>query len=450
MVQKNRILTYLKSNYFQLLLILIISLFFSILKLSDNYSFEWDQADDATKVYSIITQRKPLLIGPRVSNDNGFFVGPYHYYYLLPFYLLTNRDPIAGMYAVIFVNLITILISFILFQKIFSKNIAFITALILSPCLGTTSWSVMYSPLIAIITLYICYEAINNKFDFPLAMLFAGFISNIHLVSVSLVPIIIISFLLSKNKPTIKQILIGLILFLIPFTPLIFFDFRHNFLNLNKLVDMISNKSLNGEVFIENLYLRSFWRSLNIFNLFKNQLIERIFSLIILLISPILFKGNKNKILIFLWVALPLIFLSQYSGAISEYYYIMVYSLIPLFISLVITKLINKKIIYCPLIILLLISIGIKIFLNKNNSITLEDKKAIVNYLVNQKKDQPFYLSYDIDTIYTFGFDYLFIHSKNIPQKIDKAHLYTLFSKDNLPPNSDVVFNRKIYYLVRR
>lgn len=450
MEQSSKKSIFIKSNCFYLVIVLTLSLFFSILKLSRGYSFEWDQADDATKVFSMISQKKPLLIGPRVSNDNGFFVGPYHYYFLLPFYLITNNDPVAGMYAVVFINSITVIISYIFLKNIFTRQIAFITTVILSACLGTTCWSVMYSPLITIATFYICYRSINYKFSFPLAMLFAGFISNIHLVSVSLIPIILLSFFISKNRPSLKQTIIGLIFFVIPFTPIIFFDLRHDFLNFNKVVAMIFNQNLNGEIYIKNLYLRSFWRSLNIFNVYKNPLIERVFSLIIILFSPFLFKGKKNKLLIILWIVLPLVFLSQYNGAISEYYYIMIYSLIPLFITLIIVKLVSKKIINYLLVILLITTIGIKIFNNKNDNITLDDKKAIVNYLVNQKRDQPFYLSYEIDTIYTFGFDYLFMYNKNIPQKIDKAHLYTLFTKNNLPPNSDIVFNQKIYYLVRR
>lgn len=450
MEQKNRAIVFIKSNYVYLLIVLIVGLFFSILRLSKGYSFEWDQVDDSTKVLSILTQKKPLLIGPRVSNDNGFFVGPYHYYFLLPFYFFSQGDPIAGKYAVVLVNILTILISYILLQKIFKRNLAIITTLIISACLWIICWNVMYSPLIAITTFYICYQAINKKFNFPLAMLYAGIISNVHLVSISLVPIILISFFISKNKPSLKQFIVGLTFFVIPFIPIIIFDLRHDFLNLNKVFGMILNQNLTQEVYIKNLYLRSFWRSLNIFSIFKNPTIERFLSLIIVLISPLLFTGKKNKILIILWIVLPVLFLSQYNGAISEYYYIMVYSLIPLFISLILTKFIKNKIVIYSLVILLLTIIGIKIFIDKNDYITLDDKKAVVQFLVNQKRDQPFYLSYDINIIYTYGFDYLFSYYKNIPQKIDQAHLYTIFTNNNLPPDGEVVFTKKIYYLVRR
>ena len=172
MAKKNKIKIFLKSNLFLIIIISLFTLFFSLLKLSKGYTFEWDQADDASKVFSIISQKKPLLIGPRVSNDNGFFVGPYHYYFLLPFFLLTKGDPIAGSYAVIFINLLITIVSFLLIKKIFNSKIAFITSLLFSVCLGKICWGVMYSPLIAISVFYICYQAINNKFKFHRYWLF--------------------------------------------------------------------------------------------------------------------------------------------------------------------------------------------------------------------------------------------------------------------------------------
>ncbi|MEI8067853.1 MAG: hypothetical protein WCG91_02825 [Candidatus Shapirobacteria bacterium] len=436
------------SIIFSILLAISFVLFFSLVKINKGYTFEWDQADDATKVFSIINQKKPLLIGPRVSNDNGFFVGPYHYYFLLPFFLATKGDPIAGSYAVIFINILTIIISFFLIKNIFNIKIALIASLFISICLGTICWNVMYSPLIAISAFYICYQAINKKFYFPLAMLFAGFISNIHLVSISLVPIIIFSFFLAPKKPKLKEIFLGILLFCIPFIPLIIFDFRHDFLNLNKLFLMIfGNKDISTTT-TNYIWLRSFWRNLNIFNFFP-IIYERLFFLLVLIISPLLIKGNKNKILVLIWILFPVLVLSQYKGAISEYYYIMVTALIPLFLALILSKIIKKNIILI-FIIFIFFSFSIYKIINlKNSSVTLNDKKSIVNYLINQKQDQPFNLSYQTDLGKNFGFDYLFDYLNKSPKNIENAHLYTLFTENNIPKNSNIVFKQSIYSLVR-
>ena len=308
----------------------------------------------------------------------------------------------------------------------------------------------MYTPLIAITAFYICYQTINHKFNFPLAMLFAGFISNIHLVPISLVPIIILSFLLSSKKPNLKEIFLGTLCFIIPFLPLVIFDFRHNFLNLSKILSMFfGQKDPATTLIYKGVWLRSFWRSLNILGFFP-QTFERVFFLAVLITTPFFIKGNKNKILILIWILFPLLVLSQYKGATSEYYYGMITSLIPFFFSLLFFKFIKNKIITI-LLFLLIIFISVYLVSNQNIAkISLNDKIAIASYLTHQKQDQPFNLSYETGVGFDFGFDYLFTYLGNQPQNTNNAHLYTLFTDGTLPKNSNVVYKKSIYSLVRR
>jgi hypothetical protein len=437
-----------RNSKLLIIVIAVFSLIICLLKLSKGYTFEWDQADDSTKVFSIIEQRKPLLIGPRVASDNGFFIGPYHYYFLLPFYLLTQGDPVAGIYALLFINVLTPVIYFLLVKKIFNQKIALLSASILPFCLGKICWNVMYAPLISITAFYICYQAINKKFNFPLAMLFAAFVANIHLVPASLIPLIILSFLLSKNKPKVNDIIFGIFLFCLPFLPLIIFDFRHNFLNLNKLSLMLFGHQSQSTLTYGYIWLRSFWRSLNIIGVFP-ILLERLFFLLILIIFPFFVGGRKNKILVIVWILLPLAVLSQYKGTVSEYYYGMLTSLLPLFLAYLVFKLKKPVLFIIPVIILLLFSI-VKISQSPKSLVTLDDKKAIVNYLITQKQDQPFNLSYETGIGFDFGFNYLFMYRNHPPQNVNNAHLYTLFLNSHYPSQSNIVYQRSIYLLVRR
>lgn len=211
---------------------------------------------------------------------------------------------------------------------------------------------------------------------------------------------------------------------------------------------IFGNDNLN-EINIKYLWLRSFWRSLNIFNL-SLVVLERIFFLLVLAIFPFLFKGKNNKILALTWIFFPLLILSQYKGAISEYYYGMVTALIPFFLSYILFEKIKNKLIL-TLIIFILFLFPIRYITSRTTSpTTLNDKKAVVSYLVNQKQDQPFNLSYETDIGFDFGFDYLFNYYGNYPQNIPQAHLYTLFTDKTLPPNLKVVFNQSIYSLARR
>ena len=198
------------------------------------------------------------------------------------------------------------------------------------------------------------------------------------------------------------------------------------------------------------IWLRTFWRSLSIFNLFP-IIFERIFFLSTLIIIPFITKGLKNKIIIIIWILFPLVLLSQYKGTISEYYYSMIISLIPFFLIFIFFEIIKKitlsTTISTILILLLLFNfIGEK----KSKIVTLNDKKAIVNYLINQKQDQPFNISYEIENGFDFGFEYLFNYYGNPPQNVNNAHLYTLYKDNLVPQNSNIVFKQNIYSLVRR
>ncbi len=437
-----------KKDNLSLFFLVGVSLLFSLIKISQGYTFEWDQSDDASKVMYMIHQKKPLLIGPRVSNDNGFFVGPYHYYFLLPFYFLTQGDPLAGAYAVAFVNILTTIVSFLLIRRIFGYKTAFFFSLLNSIFVQKICWNAMYAPLISIISFYLCYQIINNKkINFPLSMLFAGFIANIHLVPISLTPIIIFSFFISNKKPKIKEICLGILFFCLPFLPLIIFDLRHQFLNIHKLWSMIFDRQ-NNFTYDKFLWLKTFWNSLNIFG-FTSDKFGKLFSLIILIISPFLFKNKKNTLLILIWILFPLIVLSQYHGSISEYYYSLITSLVPLFLIISIFKL--KNIFLRSAIILVLLFFSIKSnIVNNKPLISLNDKKAVVKYLVEQQQDQPFNLSYETGIGMDFGFDYLFNYYGNPPKNIPQAHLYTLFIDQTLPKDLNVVFKKSVYSLVRR
>jgi hypothetical protein len=124
-----------------------------------------------------------------------------------------------------------------------------------------------------------------------------------------------------------------------------------------------------------------------------------------------------------------------------------------LFLSYVLCQKIKNNTFLTLIIFSLFLFSVYKIYcLNSFNTapVNLDDKKAIVNYLINQKQDQPFNLSYETGIGLDFGFGYLFNYLGNPPQNTDNAHLYTLFIDSTLSQGTNVVFKRNIYSLVRR
>lgn len=438
-----------KLFLFSVLFLVILTIFFRVYNFNNRYTFEWDQTDDAVKVYSMITEKKPILIGPRVSNDSGFFIGPYHYYFLLPFYLVLNGNPIAGFWAAVTVSVATTLIIYLFGQKIFGPEIAFFAASFYAITPSIISWNVMYTSLLSIIIFYLCWQLIkgNNKI-FPLLLLIYGFSSNTHLVPISLGLPIVYSFIISPKKPSLKNIFFSLFLFLIPFLPLLIFDLRHQFFNSHQLLNFVFKPKASTDL-PWYLFLRSYWRYFNFFT-FKSTFLTIIFRIFI--IGLILYKSislrSKFKNLILVWSLAPLILLAFYHGNIPEYYYGAALSILPFLLGSFLYDFKKKW----PLILFLIVLFYFQ-FLSINRQptgILLKNKVGVVEYLVNQKEDQLFNVSYDLPLGMNTGYDYLFTYYKNKPQDIPAAHLYTIYLTSSLPPSGQVVYTNSVIGLVRR
>ncbi len=439
----------INSKLILISILVFITVFFRSYHLKDRYVFDWDQEDDANKVMEMVKTYKPRLIGPRVANESGFFVGPFHYYFLTPFFVFTGGNPYFGAYATIFISIITTIIMYLVFEKILNSNIAFISSLFYATSTNITSWNVIYTPLLSTLIFYLCYQFITGKKKlFPLLAFLYSFSFTTHLVPAVLIIPIIVSILLSHFKANKKQILLSLILFLIPLIPLFVFDLRHNFINLLSLRNFVLLPKQISEN-VPFLFLRSFWRSLNIIYT-TSPIITVVLKVLILLIS--LFeilktKNQKLRILFLVWIFAPILILSFYSGNIPEYYYGTSLILFPVFIALFVNRLNNK---YINLLIIILILIFQFQSFSLKGGITLNKKLELAKYLVSQSQDKIFNLSYDLPSGLNSGFSYLFKYLGEEPQDIPQGHLYSVFMTSSPPQTGQVVYSNNIFGLVRK
>ena len=431
-----------------LLAILLVSLFFRSYKLNNLYIFDWDQEDDAKKVMEMIDNHKPRLIGPRVANDSGFFVGPFHYYFLAPFYAVTKGNPLAGAYASIFVGLITTLVIYLVSEKIFGRKGAYLAALLYAIVPSTTSWNVMYTASLSLLIFYLCYQLVigKNKF-FPLLIFVYSFSATTHLVSISLVIPIIVSIFLTTKKPSLKQLLFSFILLIVPLSPLILFDLRHQFINSKSLLNFISSSGNNDNP--PYLFLRTYWRSVNLLFLKNYYLIaaERIIIILTIIISVFLQKNRKIKIFLISWILTPIILLSFYHGNIPEYYYGSGNIITPILISFILAKylLIKPLVLLCSAILIF----QIYFFPSIPTGITLKNKIEAVSYIVNQKKDSVFNVSYDLPLGWDNGYQYLFTYLGKLPQNTPEGHLYSISLSSN-PSPGEIVYKNSTLSVVRK
>ncbi len=217
--------------------ILIFLVIFSIYshKLFSSFNFHPDFARDIYDMLKII-QGKFSLIGPK-SSFGGIYSGPYYYYLFVPIFYLTKLN----IYSLLLFNLALFLFALVFFYIQIAKRygpqsgilstlvIAFLPIYITysrSPWNGST-----YLPfLLVFLTLLYFHEFKKNNIGLFFLGFFGGLISTIHLANLPLLIFATVYLLyFIKRKIDIVYFLAGIIL---AFSPLILFEFKHDFIML--------------------------------------------------------------------------------------------------------------------------------------------------------------------------------------------------------------------------
>ena len=349
-----RIINILSKNWL-LITIIIFAIFLRFYKLEEFATFLGDQGRDAIIIKRILTREHLPAIGAPTSIGQ-VYLGPFYYYFIAPWLLLFNFNPLGLAFGVAFLSSVFLLISFFIINKIFDEKTALISLFLLSFSyvlidLSRFSWNPNLLPFFSLFTLYFFYQAIKTekKLLFFLAGALLSFSIQLHYLALSLVlPIAIYSlFYLFKNKKNFFSRFTSLFILFLSFTvfssPLIVFDLRHNFLNSKNFLNLLKDTKGSGGSFITN-FLNTF-SSLNFysFNHQFNQLIAIILLSAIFLSFFTYLKKSKDSFfhLHFVFI-LILLFLSGFSGPRHPHYLGVLYPFYFILISRYLTFL-NKN-----------------------------------------------------------------------------------------------------------
>jgi len=389
----------MKKLFLPSLVIITIALFFRLYRFEYRYRFEWDQADDANKVTQILTGHL-RLIGPQVANENSFFVGPQHYYFLTPFYLLGRGNPYSAAAANILIGTLTAVLPFLLLSHNFlPPTAAFLTSILLAINPDLTSWNAMYAPIFSLIVFFFCLKVLKSSISLrQLYFLFflLGFATTTHLANAILIFPTLIVILVKRPK---FNLFLSAFLFLIPFTPLIIFDLRHQFLNIRQIANLFTSQT--------NIDYPSSWqifrRGLSMYYLPISPNTQGLLNLLIVLWSSFILRHRISFWFMLLWFFGPMLFLLLYHRQISEYYFVPALILIPLSIATLLSRLLPA---ICFFLLLFLFYFQFQEF-RQSHSIVLKNKMDIITCLASETKNGPFFLSYDLPVGLNFGFDYI-------------------------------------------
>ena len=394
------------SSKFSAVLFLVILALFAFLRfyqLPQRTIFNWDQERDAFEVQKILSG-DPSLIGPRVLGPQGFFLGPYFYYLLAPFYFLTGGHPQAIVYFLIVLNLVFFLATYLIVKKIWGEKTALIFLFLwtINPAaIETVVWNPALIPLMIILIWFTLFQ--KSYFWLGLSLSLA---INFHFQAVFLTPFILL-FLFWQKELSGKNLGKAALGFFLPFIPLLLFDLRHNFLNFKLLGQFIKGRGEGGNFLawrpVLANFLTGFW---------GEEKIWLPLTLALVLLTLWLVKKQKNyfsknflKSLLFLY---PLVLLGFgiYGQRPSEYYFNF---LLPFFI-LVLALFISsfgklKRLFFLLLFVLLWLPKTMEKIVPVSVSLLAKDKA--IAYLAEKNGKTPAEVRYQTPLGEEAGFSYL-------------------------------------------
>ena len=417
------------NNHYLFLIILIIAAALRFYRLPEMAYFDFDQAYAANFAYDVLREFPIRMIGQGLSVE-GLFMGPLYFYFLVPFYVLFNLHPLGGAVGSVFLGLGIITAYYFIGSRLFGKPAGLIAAFLGAILFREleSDWSVtpaFSSKLLVLITWYCFYQYWQGKTRYlPLLGLVFGLYFSFHPVLFPFYLVFLILFFIKRKLPNLKTFLLSLIAFIVPITPLILFEFLHNFLEVRRLFGLIMGSklpstasSLTKLLNYATLVLSEPQNLLGL-NLHPPVLLSGLLLLMVVIFTIRRVSFGKESFHWLMLLVTLLVFILYYFFLpvhVPEYYFIAPVVILFFYFSAVLgfwtTRPLGKIGVIVFLTWVTLINIQNLYFSKWTNPslITLAHKDAIVKAIIKeQPQNEPFFVSYLNIPGWNFGFDYFF------------------------------------------
>lgn len=324
------------KKHYVILSILLIGLLLRVYKFEVLFQYNHDQDLLSWFVKDILENKHLRLIGQETSNP-GVFIGPLFYYLLIPFYILSGMDPIGGIWFSVISGCLAIASFYFVFSKIFNKNVGLIAAFIYSvssytvftdrevvPTQPAMMWTVWY--------LYAVFLILKGrqKWGFLLAGILLGLIWHINLALGLLVPLILVAWVFSREKLSVKYVSFGIIAALLIASPVILFELKHNFQQVHSVVAALTTDKAHvqgtgmGLAKLDRTFQLINKNTTSLFFPFLSQLHADIVTIILIICAAFIYRRKLIEKRLFLivvsWQLLFIIFFTLNPINLSEYY----------------------------------------------------------------------------------------------------------------------------------
>jgi len=283
-------------------LLILIAIFLRFYKLGEFTTFLGDQGRDAIIIKRIVTfQHFPAIGAP--TSIGQIFLGPFYYYFIAPFLLLFNFNPLGLAYGVAFFSIVGLIFGYFIVNKYLSKQTAvvFLFFAVFSYVLieySRFSWNPNLLPLFSFMTLYFMYLVFENDklVDYLILGALISFSVQLHYLGIFLFFPLFFTFaykiIVKKKSSNIKNIAVGVISCLFFSIPLIIFDLKHQALNSKNFLNLIFKKEVVSQ---ESIFTRILNTNKEFyFHVFKWEFNSTIAIAITFLIGYLIFRSKKN------------------------------------------------------------------------------------------------------------------------------------------------------------
>jgi hypothetical protein len=217
--------------------------------LRGDIGFNTDLARDFLLLENMQEEKKPTLLGPRSGGIPGLFHGPLWIYLNLPAFLLGQGNPVAVGWF--WIGLVALLVGVVFYvgRKLFDVYVGMIAAVLVALHAGPSA-STLFNPFGAVIVtplfFYFLFKYLteHKMRDLIISLFLIGIIIQFQMAfggPVLILTTLLVGYFIIKRKQ-LKHFLSFFILF-IPLATFILFDVRHDFLQLNAILNYLQSDS---------------------------------------------------------------------------------------------------------------------------------------------------------------------------------------------------------------
>lgn len=249
----NKIIIHIRNNWdkYLLFLIIILASILRFYRLGDFLHFAHDEGRDALIIKNILDNKEIPLLGPSAS-IGLFNLGPLYYYFITPFFILYNFNPVGGAVFVALIGIFTVLLLWKVTKEVFSKEAGLFASFLYATSFTVImfsrwSWNLNPMPLFVLLYIYAFIKLERNKKNkgkwLLIFIISLGVMIQLHASAFIFIPISLILFFIFKIKNiTKKEYFFSSAIFLLLNFPFIYYELSNNFISSRKIINTLFDR----------------------------------------------------------------------------------------------------------------------------------------------------------------------------------------------------------------